>query len=239
MPKLFQRRPSASLVIALLALFVALGGPAQAARVVRSADVKNRTLQVRDMSKKAVKSLQRTPRGSVGERALANRAITNAKIRDGAVTASKIAPAAVGSSQLAPNSVSGVQLQNGAVGATQIADGAVNGAKVADGSLTLADTARFSGRFSVEMPPVAPGTCWSGAPTGLAPQTAGADISNDLILVTPGAAWPDKLQFTVRSGGTSKPSQFFLIACNGTSGSTPTPAEPTSVVFRYAVLDIP
>jgi hypothetical protein len=235
--QLFQRRPSAALVISLLALFVALGGPAQAAKLVRSKDVKNRTLQVRDLSKKAVKELKKTPRGSIGERALAHRAVTNAKLRDGAVTATKIGPAAVGSSQLAPNSVGLREIQNGSVATTLLADGAVNGAKVADGSLSLADTARFSGRFSIELPPVDADTCWSGAPAQLAAQQAGADISNDLVVVMPGVAWPDGLAFSVRTAGTSKPSQFFLIACNVTD--KPAPAAPVDVVFRYAVLDLP
>jgi hypothetical protein len=59
-----RRRPSAALVVALLALFVALGGPAQAARVAKritSADVKDRSLKLKDLSRDAVRDL-RTPR---------------------------------------------------------------------------------------------------------------------------------------------------------------------------------
>jgi hypothetical protein len=231
---ILKRRPSASLVIALLALFVALGGPAQAARFVRSSDIKNRTVQVRDLSKKTVKALKKTPRGTVGERALANRAVTSGKLRDGAVTATKIGPAAVGSSQLAPNSVGPREIQSGGVGATQVADGAVNGAKVADSSLTTADYARFSGRFRIQVPKVEPYSCWSAEPVGLAAEQANADISTDLVLVTPGPNWPEaKLAFTVRNSANAR--RFVLAACN----STGTASEPIDVGFRYAVLDIP
>ena len=66
MPAPRRRRPSAALVVALLALFVAVGGPAEAARLIGSNDVKDRSLKTRDLSKKAVKTLQATPRRSVG-----------------------------------------------------------------------------------------------------------------------------------------------------------------------------
>ena len=234
MPKILKRRPSAPLIISLLALFVAVGGPAQAAKLVRSADVKNRSLQVRDLSRKAVKDLKRTPRGSVAERALANGAVTNAKLRDGSVTATKIGPSSIGSTQLAPNSVSVRELRPGSVGSPYLADGSVSGAKVADASLDTRDFARFSGRFRVLVPGVEPGKCWSAEPVGLSPEQAGADISHDLVVVTPGQNWPESaLAFTARNSANT--SRFVLAGCNATSAST----EPADVGFRYAVLDIP
>ena len=81
MPSVLKRRPSAALVIALLALFVAVGGPAEAARLIGSKQVKNRSLKTEDLSRKAVKTLQRTPRRSVGERALADGGVTTPKLR--------------------------------------------------------------------------------------------------------------------------------------------------------------
>ncbi len=230
----FRKRPSAPLVISLLALFVALGGPAQAARLVRSSDVKNRSLLVRDLSRKAVKELQKTPRRSVGERALANRGVTTAKLRDGAVTASKIGASAVGSTQLAPGSVGPRELKPSTVGPAQIADGTVNGAKVADGTLDARDTARFSGRFRVQVPAVDPKKCWSAEPVGLAPELANADISGDLVLVTPGPNWPEKqLAFTTRNSGDIR--RFVLAGCNVTE----LPTAAIEVGFRYVVIDIP
>jgi hypothetical protein len=233
-PKLPRRRPSAPLLIALLALFVALGGPAQAARLVRSSNVKDHSLQVRDLSRKAVKELKKTPRGSVGERALATRGVTSAKLRDGAVTTGKIGGAAVGSTQLAPGAVGPRELKASAVGPTQIADGAVSGAKVADGSLDARDTTRFSGRFRVVVEAVEPHECWSAEPVDLAPELAGADISGDLVIVTPGQNWPEKsLAFTARNSGNS--TRFVLAGCNVTGRAT----EAVDVGFRYAVIDIP
>jgi hypothetical protein len=233
-PPALRRRPSAALIVALLALFVAVGGPAEAARLIGSNDVKNRSLKTEDLSRKAVESLQATPRRSVGERQLRDGAVASAKLRDGAVTPVKIAPAAVGSAQLAVDAVGTRELRAGAAGSVQIADGAVTGAKVADGSLDARDTARFAGRFRVTVPLVKARECWSGEPVGLAPEQAGADISGDLVLVTPDSSWPERsLAFTVR--GSANRSRFVLAGCNATAADS---AE-VEVGFRYVVLDLP
>ena len=219
-----SRRPSAALVVALLALFVAVGGPAEAARMITGRQIKDHSVQTRDLSRRAVKELQRTPPGSVGQKAL----------QDGAVTTVKVAPAAIGSPQLAPGAVGSRELRAGAAGTAQLADGSVTGAKIADGTLDTRDFTRFSGRFRVNVPAVAANTCWSGEPVGLAPEAAQADISTDLVLVTPDAAWPeDKLAFTVR--GSANKSRFVLAGCNVTNSST----QPVDAGFRYVVLDLP
>jgi hypothetical protein len=233
-PPALRRRPSAALIVALLALFVAVGGPAEAARLIGSKDVRNGSLKTEDLSRKAVKSLRATPRRSVGERQLRDGAVASAKLRDGAVTPVKIAPAAVGSAQLAVDAVGTRELRAGAAGSVQIADGAVTGAKVADGSLDARDTARFAGRFRVTVPLVKARECWSGEPVGLAPEQAGADIAGDLVLVTPDSSWPERsLAFTVR--GSANRSRFVLAGCNATAADS---AE-VEVGFRYVVLDLP
>ncbi len=68
------RRPSISLVVAALALFVALGGPAEAQRLLRGGDIEKATITSRevmdgslaaaDLSRKARRALTRTPAGS-------------------------------------------------------------------------------------------------------------------------------------------------------------------------------
>ena len=234
MPSALRRRPSAALIVALLALFVAVGGPAEAARLIGSKDVANRSLKTEDLSRKAVRTLQATPRRSVGARQLRNGAVATAKLRDRAVTPVKIAPAAVGSDQLAPGAVGSRELRPGGVGSSQIADGAVTGAKVADGSLDARDSARFWGRFRVNVPAVKLRECWSGEPVGLAPEQAGADIAGDLVLVTPDSSWPERaLAFTVR--GSASRSRFVLAGCNVTGADT----EAVEVGFRYVVIDLP
>lgn len=206
-----KRRPSFATVIALLALFVALGGPAEAQRLigkgsVDSVAVRDRSLKIHDLSRKTVRRLQ-TPR---------NNSITEAKLANG--------------------SVSGGKLATGAVGTAAIADGSILGGDLANGSLTAAQIGRFWGRFRITIPnPIEPNFCWSGEPAGLAPELAGADISQDVVLVTPDARWPeDRLSFTVRNS--ANPMRFVLAGCNRTENVT---VQPFEVGFRYVVIDLP
>jgi hypothetical protein len=233
-PSVRRRRPSAALVVALLAVFIAVGGPAEAARLIGSQDVANRSLKTEDLSRKTVRTLKKTPRRSVGDRQLRTGAVATATLRDGAVTPIKIAPAAIGSGQLAQDAVGTREIRAGGVGSAQIADGAVTGAKVADGTLDARDVARFSGRFRVTVPAVPSQECWSGEPVGLAPEQAGADIAGDLVIVTPDASWPERsLAFTVR--GSASRSRFVLAGCNATKAAT----TAIEVGFRYVVIDLP
>jgi hypothetical protein len=212
-----MRRPSPALVVALLALFVALGGPARAAHLIRGSEIKrntitsrqikNHSLSTKDLSRRAVRSLRITPAGSITEVKLANSAVTSAKLGGAAVTGAKIAAGAVGPIQ------------------------------IADGSLSTADIARFAERFTVSVPAIMPGTCWSGEPLGLAPERAHADISGDFVQVTPGAVWDDK-RLTLSSRIAQDGQHFVISICNV---ATATPADTPAGVydFRYVVLHIP
>jgi hypothetical protein len=223
------------MVIALLALFVALDGPAQAQRLINgkllrkgtvtSRAVKDRSLGVKDLSRKAVRRLQATR----------NNSITEAKLANSSVTPGKLQPGAVGSAAIADRGISGVDLATSSVGGAQIADSSIGGIDIADGSLDARDLGRYWGRFTVTLPEdIPPFSCWSGEPAGLGPELAGADISQDLVLVTPGQTWPDeRLAFTVRNSSIS--SRFVISACN----TTGTIVRKFTVSFRYVVIDLP
>jgi hypothetical protein len=212
------KRPSSASVVALLALFIALGGPAQAAKFVDgklrknsvgSPQVKNRSLKTEDLSRSTVRSLQ-TP-------------------RDGSVTSPK----------LAANAVTATAIADRSIGAADVALNSLTGSQIADGSLTAREIGRFYGRFSLSanIPALQPGHCWSGVPTGLAAERAGADISQDVVLVTPDASWPqDQLTLTVKVESTaSVRGRFVLAACNAGSSGT-TAFKPS---FSYVVIDLP
>jgi hypothetical protein len=210
------------MLVALLALFVALGGPAQAARVIKqvtSADVKDKSIKTRDLTRKTVREL-RTPRDG---------SVTEAKIADGAVTGTKIRAQTIDTRGVADRSLRGNDIGVGALGA----------AEIADGSLTARELGRFYGRFQLKDPiPALPeGDCWSGVPSGLAAEQANADISQDLVIVTPDASWPqNQLTLTVKTESTTvKRGRFVLAACNVGDGAT-TAFRPS---FRYLVVDVP
>jgi hypothetical protein len=58
-------RPSAAIVIALVALVMAMGGSAVAASLTTSKQIKDGTIQTRDLSKKAVAALRTTTASAV------------------------------------------------------------------------------------------------------------------------------------------------------------------------------
>src|SRR3954454_19564020 len=148
MPHLPRRRPSAAMVVASLALFAALDGPATAAHLINGATIKknsitnkqvrNRTLRVQDLSASAVKTLQTTPSRSVGTKQLRDGTVGTKALADKSVDATKIAPGAVGNSHLANKAVDGSKLADGAVGSSQLGTDAVTSAKVADGAIGAA-----------------------------------------------------------------------------------------------------
>jgi hypothetical protein len=153
------KRPSLPLVVASLALFIALGGPAEAQRLISGKDlrkgsvssraVKDRGLELRDLSRRAQRRL----------RATSNNSITEVKLANGAVTPGKLALGAVASSAVADHSLMSDDYGAGSVGAAALADGSVNGAKVGDGSLSAADLGRFWGRFRTTVGPVPGNSC--------------------------------------------------------------------------------
>ena len=217
-----KRGPSFATVIAMLALFVALGGPAQAEHLVHritSADVKDHSLKTRDLSRKAVREL-RTPRDS---------SVTQVKIANGSVTREKIVPGAVGSAEVGDRTIA----------SADVGINALTGGNIADGSLTARELGRFSGRFQLAnpIPALQPGHCWSGVPADLPAERAKVDISGDLVLVTPDSTWPqEKLTFNVKlEPPTPKPGRFTLAACNVTS----TASDSFRPSFRYLIVDLP
>src|SRR3954447_17816220 len=111
MPHPPRRRPSAAMVVALLALFIALDGPATAARLVdgraitknsiTSAQVRNRALGTQDLSRSAVRTLRSTPSRSIFAKQLRDGAVGTRALGAKAVEATKVADGAIGNTQLA------------------------------------------------------------------------------------------------------------------------------------------
>jgi hypothetical protein len=219
------------MVVALIALFVALGGPAQAKRVIdggsirkgtiTSRQIKNGTIAKADLSKTAVRSLTAIPPSSV----------RSAQIADGQVLTPDLGLGSVGQGQLAP----------GAVTASKLASDSIGGASVANGSLQTVDIGSFAGAVQVDFPAFnendrrcqvaeAPATPAAGAAAG------NASLADDVVAVSPPAGWSDFLIVT------SKPAPgnvIRIVACWSAPSPTPTPPDPPLTTFRYVTFDAP
>ncbi len=258
--RLQGRRPSASMVVALIALFIALDGPATAARFVNGASIKpnsitnkqvrNRTLGTQDLSKTATAYLRTTPSRSVGDNQLRDGAVTGRAIAGKAVDASKLVDSAVGNTQLAGKSVDAAKLADGAVGAAQLGanavtaskvdTGAIGAAAIADGSLQTRDLGDFFGTIRVPFAPFLANSCQVSTFTPFASNgSANNQIADDVVSVSPTTTgWPDPIVVVANPGANNT---IRLVACR--IGGDPADANDKLTVpettFQYVAFDTP
>jgi len=199
-------------VLALIALFVALDGPAAAQRAakqisgsrlrdntVTGAKVKNGSVQRQDLSARARNSLK-VP---------GNRTVTEPK--------------------LAPNAITSAAVAARAIGTDELADGSVETRQVADGTLTARDVGSFSGQATLDFPSLAPDQCVSLRHE----LPAGANVADDVVAVTPPSNWLENVPVTEVLGPEDR--AFTVTACNVTNAPTP---DPGPVNFRFVIFNL-
>lgn len=120
--------------IALLALFIALGGTATAMRSNGDGASDNRVYSANISAGANISKA--LPRNSVGPAQLRNNAVRPRKLANGAVRTPKLANEAVRAPKIASNAVVGSKIANGAVGGPKIATGAVDANNLANGAVT-------------------------------------------------------------------------------------------------------
>ncbi len=225
-----RKRPSPALIVSLLALFVALGGPAHAGKLIGSKDVKDGSLQARDLSRSARKALKQTPDGSVTTRQLAPGSVLSGTIADETIAAADLAPGSVGADEILDNAVGQAEIRNNGVGAAELADNSIDGGELIDGGLLARDVGRFAGTLIVDFSSLPAGACQAASVTNTPMDTANADISTDLIALSPAATWPTTLTYGAKSSAIT--DQFLIYACNPGDGSA---VDPPPTTFRYIV----
>src|SRR4051794_18459934 len=151
--ELMASRPSPSMVVALIALFVACCGSAFAAggaqipprNSIGAAQLKNGAVTTPKIKPDAVTSTALAPKAvtapAIGPKAvlalaLAPKAVTTTALAPGAVTASNVAPGAITSTELAPNAVEAPNIRPGAVTSAKIPAGAITSTELASGAVT-------------------------------------------------------------------------------------------------------
>jgi hypothetical protein len=183
-----MRKPSPTTVIALVALFVALGGPAKAAKLisgsklknnsVTSAKIRNHTLSSADIRRSTLNSLKRTGStvtsgnivdgtiqledmgfGSVTGNQVVDHSLAGVDLAPDSISATEIATGTIGATELGADSVLNKSLKDGAVSKTKLAKDAVAESEVRDGSLTAKDVGAASGSLTVALGSLAAQSC--------------------------------------------------------------------------------
>lgn len=226
-----MRRPSPALAVALLALFIALDGPAAAQRAAKSISgsrLKSNSVTGQKIRNGSLTASDLSSRTRAQLRVPGNRTVSATKLRPNAVGAPAIANDAVNTPDLNQGAVTSEKIANGAVGVSKLGDDAVNGAKVADGSLGARDVATVAGDAALDFPALPPGGC---ATVSVDPP-GDVSITDDVIALTAPANFPDTVQATSKLGSGDK--AFDVVACNQSGAAV----DPDRANFRFAVLGL-
>ena len=105
------KAPSPALIVAMIALFVSIGGVGYAASKIGTNDIENKAVTKPKIDKQAV-TTNRIADQAVKAKKLADQAVTTDKIADQAVTTDKIADQAVTTGKIANDAVTGDQVLN-------------------------------------------------------------------------------------------------------------------------------
>lgn len=197
-------------LIAMVALFVALGGVSYAAATISGSSLINKSVAGKKLKDKTVTG------GKVKSNTLTGTQVKESTLGKvpSAATADQAGSAA--SATNAQNAQNAVNAQNAttAANATGIGDDTVTSAKVQDGSLTGKDVGRQSGDTTVAVGSIPANACEEKA-VNIDP--ADADMRDDAFAMTAEQTWPTGLVFSTEN---SNSAGFVRInVCNVTGGA--------------------
>jgi hypothetical protein len=200
-------------LIAMVALFVALGGVSYAAATINGKDIKNKTVAGKKLKNKTVTG------GKVK-----NDTLTGAQVNEG--TLGKV-PSAASADQAA--SATNATNAGTAANASAIADNTVSSAKVQDGSLTGHDVGRRAGTKTFDFGSIGANACDAFA---ISVDPGDADMRNDAFAVTFEQSWPTGLTFSTENSDSV--GYVRINVCNVTGGVL----NPGLETFHWVAFDV-
>jgi hypothetical protein len=151
-------RPSPAMAVALLALFVSMGGVGYAAAKIGSAQIKNNSVRGKDIRNSTILGKDVKNSGLTGKDVKAD-SLTGNDILESSLgqvpsaksadTAKAVGPNGVDTTAIQDNAVTTTKIADNAVTNPKIADNAVTSNKIADNNVTGADTGSVSIRSSI------------------------------------------------------------------------------------------
>jgi hypothetical protein len=165
-------------VIALLALFIALGGSVYAAsNKIDGSQIKAKSLPGNRLMPESVAAAQ-LKKGSIGEAQLKANAVNGKQIKAGAVSAGKIAKNTITGTQVKAGSLEGAQIKAGSLGATQINQTTLTGISAANIHTVQYVTSTVAIAPETETTSPAPTSATATCPVGMKVIGGGANVSN-------------------------------------------------------------
>jgi hypothetical protein len=229
-----RRHLNPTSLIAMVALFAALGGVSYAAATIDGKDIKNK---------------------SVAGKKLKNKTVTGGKVKNDSLTGAQVnestlgkVPSATNADQAgsaatatnAQNAENAVNAQNAvkattadsattAANATAIGDNTVSSTNVQDGSLTGHDVGRRAGSKTFDFGSIGANACDAFA---INIDAGGADMRNDAFAMTFEQSWPTGLTFSTEESDSV--GYVRINVCNVTNAVL----NPGLETFRWVAFDV-
>jgi hypothetical protein len=138
---LLKKSLTFSNVIAMLALFMALGGTVYAASgQIDGAQIKAKSLPGNRLQPKSIGAAQ-IKSGAIAAGQIKAGSVGAAQIKAGAVAAAQIHSGAVNATKIQANSITGAQIKAGSIGSAQIQSGSLGAAQINQTTLTAINAA--------------------------------------------------------------------------------------------------
>lgn len=247
----------AGFALGLASLFISLGGPAWAAKLIDGASLKPGSVGTSKLKRDAV-TTSKIKAGGVTGSDIRNRAITDLDLsasllarftpKDGSITSGKLADGAVTTPKLAPNAIDGSKIQNDAVENDEVRDGSltaddlgpnsVGGSELQAGVVDRSKLGRNavggpvldgSGTVSLNFPSIAANRCnFLG---GAVPNDV--NLSDDVILASPNPAFGFEVTYSVEI----ESSQTFAIKVCNPRTSAQDPDATAGSIWNWVAID--
>ena len=171
---LLKKSLTFSNAIALLALFVALGGTVYAASgKIDGSQIKAKSLPANRLQPKSVGAAQ-IKSGAIGAGQIKSGAVGAAQLKAGAVSANQIQAGTITGAQIKAGSISGTQIQSGSLGSTQINQTTLTGINAA----SIHTVQYVTSTVSLISEAAAGTTGTASCPSGMKVIGGGATVSN-------------------------------------------------------------
>jgi len=210
-------------VIAVLALFVALGGPAAAAKKINGKQILKGTVATKQLKDLGITGAD-----------VANGTLTGDKVADAGLTGADLQDGSVTSADVSDGSLVGADLKDASIGAPDLADGSVGKTELQRAAVS-GPALDAAGLAQIDFGTIAANTCVNSAISVTAAQVADGSLSDDVVFATPDAFFGLNFSFSVKTEGPLSP---YIKMCNvGTTPADPDAGGGTKP-WRWVAIDV-